>query len=524
MNAVRNGNAQLSIWALTEDASSVIVQAMRANNHFGSIIPLLSAPLYFAISAIGAQEARAAFSQLTCPQGVWSQYVDFKIDGNQFDHDVTYTPYYSDSQLTNWMPIVTNSNVEGIWPTLGIFGLQSPDHFQFYDAVGASTQYIGVLNPWDSPLVLAPAALFPLPGGSFNYVFYMFATDSANNWWPPQITGSYVACGASQTTTATNTSNYLGATTSNEEILLIGTGDTVYAYFDQPATSKGTVLLTHRWPGHGDADLYISATNDRPDDSSFWARSWKQGDDEIALPYTSSTKRWYVGVHSYSGSAHVLLDVQFQKASNNIPLKVYVEINPTQTEKDEINLFLWNTTARVLSATDGGLLLGPYDVYVRPGTQCDFDTSCDICIDPWENFHADARILHHCKGAPVHVSRPIWEFPETEDLISLHEFGHACFGLAEEYSPGPHPLCGHSEMNSSNSTAGFCSRQHCLDGEIYDPNYCNAAVQSNWSYLKSQNDQPLTWARDWAGGGVDAWRTDYTNNGALRDHTSITWH
>jgi hypothetical protein len=482
----------------------------------------LSLTLYLGVATVGGKDAFAAFSQLTCPTS-YSWGVNFKIDGYQYDLQAPYYDQYQDNQTTPWTEIITNSNVAGINPYLSYFMVETNyDYFEFNDATGYP-KYTGYLNG-TFDLIQGPTALQTISHTGYRDIWYQWYSDYDTHFTPPTMSTALVACGGSQTTTATNARN-LGSTGNSVEVLLIGTGDTVYATFTQPANSKGLVILTHK--SSGDADLYVSSTNSTPDDSSFTYRSMATGDDAIALPQTSTQKTWYVGVHSYAGSEHVVLDVNFQKPSAYIPMKVYTEFQPTADDQNYIRTFLQSGALRMLSATDGGLMLGPYDVYYNGGVSC--STGAGVCLSNSQLWFASASVTNNCKDANAVFCQGMWH--GNWDLAFVHEMGHGCFGFDEEYRASDVArLCGHSEMNSAGTssygtaTAGYCSRRHCLDGDAYDATICNSNVISNWTWMKQQTSIPLTWAGDWGASGMDPRRTNYTNNSPLAGMVPVTFH
>lgn len=450
-------------------------------------------PTYLApVMTLLASHAYAGFPQATCtPSPGFDSPISANIGGTDFDRrpvPPVNSPddhrFYNNNVNPEPITYLVNSNVVALKPLMGYFETEYPwDFVEVVDNSG-SYQYSGILNSSSSVEVVAPRQWFPIPGGGSQSFTLQFRTNaSVAVKEPPRFLHVEPSCKFKQSTFATNSR----VLTLNRRYdgLLLKNGDTIYFQVVQPAGIPLVLTLNDKTSGVFGLDwgLYVSDTNPTPDNTNFMAMSdGLDGEEALAIPAVAQQRTLYIGVHSNARGGHFVFNAMAQMPSNRMAMTVCpIFFTATPQNMIDFKRNARSAVADLLAGTNGNLFVESMNVLPLQ-TSC--GNNCDICILLNSGSGAQGGLAagHPC-GRVVNVDGNVWGFngaPPT--LIWYHEWGHACFGLPDEYTGGfGNSFCGHTEMDSGNIQRMFCSNAHCLDGHVIHPS-C-VPTSSNWAIM-----------------------------------------
>jgi hypothetical protein len=439
-----------------------------------------------------AQRASAAFSQLTCPvtpdQG---PALLTTVGAGDFDHrpnppigGATDYAFYNNGENPMALTILTNSNVQDLQPAYRHFETETCCDFMEVSDNAGVFQYKGSLNPSDLPEVWAARRWYPTPNGSGAQSFAMrfFTDQSVANFEPPRFGSVKPSCRASQTSVAFN--NRWIQPNTRYDGLLLGTGDTIYMQVTQPANAYMILSLDNKTEANVDFDLYVSDFCAMPDDSCFMARGFSgNGSEALSIPPVNFSRTLSIGVHSFRGGGHFAINAMFHHPGQHLFLNVCpVNFSPTSTERSTISDLVRGASAFLLAGSNGNRFIYQYTI---TGAQSSCASGCDICLlKNGSGLGQGSPAWGHVCGV-VQLGEFFWGGGAASSIGLLHEFGHSCYGLADEYIGSPagsssNTMCGHTVMNNSGKVRRFCSVRHCLDGHSSSS---SCPSSSNWSNI-----------------------------------------
>jgi hypothetical protein len=392
--------------------------------------------------------------------------VPANLGAKDFDPDTRLGTYANNTQYS-WF-FLTNPNVRYLFPYVTRFVTEENfDYLKITHAggVGATaspTIYTGTLHD-DFSMTWTLTSLVPIRNSSMGSLIVRWLTDySVNNNVGPALEQFGVQCWPDQTTTPSN--GFEIVTNSRYDGLLIGTGDTLYVNFVQPANRQMLITEEGHIPGT-DFDISASPTVTLPTASTAaWKSTSGDASEAFIIPATAAQRTIYLAVHSFGGAGTFTLHAyETPYVWNNLPLTVCLPPGVTSlssTDLSKLTTNLRTSSAQFLSATNGNIFNKAFQLRPLPSSQlCD----CFICLQ------AGSARSRSSLGTPGHAGQvsQYYNFTSNSELALPHEWGHALLGLRDEYDDPPAIMsdwCGHSLMGTP-TLGAFCSNMsHCKDG------------------------------------------------------------
>jgi hypothetical protein len=338
---------------------------------------------------------------------------------------------------------------------------------------------------------------------------------------PAHFTGVNASCVPNQTSAAYNNKGL--ELNKRYDGILLKSNDTIYVWAWQPANTPLLIVLDSKTTT-ADFDLYMSSTNYMPDDSNYDSRGYSSSPREaIDVPPVGWPGRaLFIGIHSYGptspGSGQFSINVMAQDWGQRMALNVCpVQFTPTTDQRSKMSALLRAGAINLLAGSNGNQFINRFSILT---SQASCAGSCDVC------FYDSVPDPVHLSGGPlaghvcglVHVPKSFWDQPLTDSgrLGMFHEWGHACYGLPDEYTGPPsgdasNTICGHSVMNNGGHNRMFCSHANCLDGHTSDFTACNSNT-SNWAGFVEPR---IFWGTKYGSANVSATPSNFTNNVSL---------
>ncbi len=347
--------------------------------------------------------------------------------------------------------------------------------------------------------------------------------NGGQNYNPPSFGQVIVKCRPTQTTTATN--GVALSPNTGVDGLLLSSGDTIY-FNVQQAGFRNMVVTVERLAGAANLDLFADSTNVTPDGTSQWQSTTSAGAEAVEIPAVVFSRNIYIGVRAASGGAgHFRIHASQQDLPARMTLSMCpLNFTPTTTERNAIRTLFRRASARLFSATNGNQFVKQLNLTSQVST-C--GSTCDVCLDNI-NSPMTGSPLGSLPCGQIRIPRSVWSSATDFSVGIMHEWGHACFALIDEYlappfgdsSPG---WCGHSTMNNLSQTRNFCSRVHCIDGNVVNPISClsQSGPDSNWKRMKAQGKVP--WGEDFAATSNTSDPTQHNTNVALTNLVSTNF-
>ena len=462
---------------------------------------------------LSASPAWGAFSRLTCPTSGWGTPIPTEMGGLEYVRQSTSPAggtgdmtLYNLSQTGDFWGVMGNGNIRFLNPWFGFFVTET-NFDKFAVTVGGSNfTYTGALNSstttlvqsgdtWDLRTDLGPA-------GRANIRW--ISDVSVANQTPPTIAQMGPRCRTNQTTNGVN--GFIFSLQTRMDVLLLGTGDTVYGRITQPANQAIIISMDLLNATAGaDFDLYASTTTSLPDDSNFQWRGFSGfASEALFIPAAATSRTVNIGIHSFNGSGDVALDIAAPQINNprfcitDAGLTNHVTLNATQ--QGQLRDHFQAGSAHLYSYSNGMLFRQTFTNNTTWSGSCTTTNGCDICIvnDAPNNVSFGSGVAGFpCGHIDMHGGN--WQAGIATGWLFAHESGHACFGLPDQYQLPPAGdssprYCGHTTMANNSKSQTFCSQNHCRDGQVFDSGQCDPNGQSDWARMLG-----TTWATGYAG-------------------------
>ncbi|HKU38588.1 MAG TPA: hypothetical protein VJR89_10590, partial [Polyangiales bacterium] len=440
--------------------------------------------------------AHAGFNQAMCSATGWDTAVPMDLGARQFIRQSIYPAAGSAPDMTlynhnvdNEWPLVTNANVSLLRPYFGFFVTElNYDKLTVFDG-SATYTYTGSLNTSTTPLAAAQNWSLANRAISTRWV----ADFSVANQLPPSFSQVTPRCKSTQTASVPPSL----AIGSNRRIdgLLIKTGDTIYFNVVQDSRPFVITLDGLSTTSGADFDLYVSATNTAPDDSSYDFRGFTTGSNEaLLIPASGVNRTLYIGVHSYSGAGHFALNA----ASTYSTLSSVCATDPTLSsrvtltaaERATLQANLRAASSYLFASTNGMWFRSVYQLNTTWTGACTSANGCDICV---VNDSVGGTTARSIPGTPCGFTEyhgGDWRAGAAGGWVLAHESGHSCLGLGDRYQNNPTlanygmRYDGHTLMANNALAPGYAALGSCLDGQGFGSD-CTTLTTKEWTHLKS---------------------------------------
>jgi len=457
--------------------------------------------------ALSASNASAAFTYSTCSGSANDPTIlPVDIGTSQYERYAFNPSNYNNNEYRYWN-VYFNPNVAIIEPSLNNVNTESGfDYLQIISAQNNFRYSGNYSNGFQNPMFLGG----PNPPNSVapNSVTMLWFSDySVNEASVPRFDQMALAC----TTGSAPVSWPIPSNTQVEGVLL-GSGDVHYFSVHHSAGERMAISVeVLASPSNSvDLDLYVSKSNQFPDDSSYDYRDFRsnftgtldRAGSFITIP-SSGSGTYYIGVHSYSGAAHYVLHASGYSTTNKSPYTVCMEgspLDPNAAYWPNYVMTLSTISARVAQYTGGGVMPLSWVHKVVPTGTCGNDEYCNSV--PGCDFVA-LGCGFQSSGSRTHISDPSnsrctnYSNPIGYSFTLAHEFGHSQFGFGDEYQKnnpaGQGPFCGHTIMNFPDQSHTLCTAQnHCKDpaqisggGSFSGTSAQCASGTDGWSQLRA---------------------------------------
>ena len=457
----------------------------------------LSASASIACTVLFPRDAKAAFTQATCSSAGHNTVVPVSIGALEYDRQPQGIPatfnnyqYNVDTPLRD---LIVNPNVGEITAFYNYFVTDGTDAFRVFHA-GSPNPYVytGSLNNTNTLTWSFTNWIVFRPFNLYGHLQMKWTTNALGaTFAPPSFGQVNVKCVASQTTTAQNVVG-LAANTGLDGLLLT-TGDTLY--FNALQFANTPMLITvEGLAGGADLDLYADSANSTPDSTAPWKAASGERNEAVNIPMSATARTIYIGVRSFFGASHFRIHAYSQIASQRMSLRICpLNFTPTATEKTTIKNLFRTASARLLSGSNGNLWVNSFTLNAQVSS-C--GTTCDVCLDNGNNGMFGGPQTGMLCGQ-ITIPRSFWSAAGDGSIGIFHEWGHGCYGHADEYKGGPagdssQGMCGHSVMNNLSQTRSFCANSHCSDGNVTDNLTCvsQSGADSNWKRMKTNSKVP----------------------------------